>query len=280
MAKAAGFEIKDILLVGGIAVGGYFIYKMFTQPVAAGSVAAGLGGITEGIGEISKGAGAVAAGAGVAATGLGAGISSAGSALGGAIAGVATGGSQAIQSAESSLSAIAGIPGKIITGAENIIGGVISGAKSLLSGLIPSGVAVSTQTVYPQVAPTNAPLMYSMLTSNIAANIIGTTALKTSTAAPATKSLNVSKPLGATISESKGTAGGMVVVTTAGGKTSTYQTNVGSGTGSSSSALSAGTTNIKPQITAAQKSGQAINLTSLGKGARINLDTGSVTYAK
>jgi hypothetical protein len=101
---------------------------------------------------------------------------------------------------------------------------------------------------------------------------------------PPTKSLNI-RPTGKTISESTGTSSGKVFVTRADGSTGSYQLNTVSGTGSinthtDSKSLNPqkGVTNIISNISHAQSTGQSINLTGLGKGARINLDTGNVSY--
>jgi len=71
------------------------------------------------------------------------------------------------------------------------------------------------------------------------------------------------------ISESHADSSGKVTVTTAGGKTSSYQTNTGSGSGSS------GSNSLR--TTTPTKTNGIIDVTQYGKGAVYNMNTGLVT---
>lgn len=167
----------------------------------------------------------------------------------------------------------------------DIAGGIVSGAKSLLTG--------KNQTVYPSNPPSpfDSPsknwipsdaslkaLGYGNGNASVQTNIANWDDLLPKTTTPTdtpTKSLTTAKTAGRVVTSTQDASGRVTTSTGA-----SYQVNVGSGTGSSSTlkTLSPGVQNIKQQLSTAQSTKQPINLTSLGKGAIINLDTGDVRY--
>jgi len=250
MAKGSynglGLDVPNWLLAGVLALGGYFVYKTWIKPISGVTNAVG-GAIEGGIDAVSGAAAAI----------------------------------KNIPSAVSSA---------VKTGASNAkdnLNNIINTVKTLnVKGTTPTAQNAGVVGYQPSDESLKAIGYLSAGQSSIPVDIPSFETYKTSgtTTTKASKSLNV-KSSGKVISESTGTSSGKVFVTRADGSISSYQVNVGSGTGSSGSNSGSkslnpqkGVTNISSNISAAQSSKQAINLTGLGKGARINLDTGNVSY--
>jgi len=262
MAKAsyggAGIEVKDVILIGGLGVAAYFLYKTLSKPVDA--ISSAIGGVGGGISEVSGAIGDIAKSGASVAQGVASAINSGTGAVKGAIEGAGSAVKNIIQSPAKAAQAVK----SLLTGKNEPI------SFTTETGVLSSDLNKSAAAYYANTGATQIQTNLNFDKLAAAQSVTPTKSLTTAKTASVPKGYTL-------VAESKDIGGGRVAVTTKSGS-SVYQTNVGSGTGSGPS-VSSKSLNIKSEITRAQSSGQALNLTSLGKGARINLDTGAVSYA-
>lgn len=231
--KGANVKVNDWVLVGFIALAGYFAYKMWVKP-----------------------------------------ISDVTNAVGGAVSG-------GINAVETGVKDVINAGKSLLTGKNKTITGTpISPFDSPSKNYIPSDAslkALGYGNGQPSVQ-TNVANWNDLLPTASGQNSINVGAGQNANTLIAQKSLTTAKTAGRVVTSTQDASGRVTTSTGA-----SYQVNVGSGTGSTSSSktlktLSPGVQNIKQQLSTAQSTKQPINLTSLGKGAIINLDTGDVRY--